>query len=257
MSEGRRAAAHEACRYVRQQLSGLADDEEDPPLVLGLGSGRTVELFIEALGELPGSERRRINGIPTSEATWQAAERAGLAVGVDEGHGSIDLAVDGADEIDPDLSLVKGGGGALFRERIVARSAREFVVIADEAKQVPRLGAFPLPVEISPFCIELTMVGVIDELLNLGYSLKPSRDITIRSIGGAGQRPFQTENGNRIIDMSLGEYRDLNELSAGLTIIPGVIAHGLFLGLADLAFIGAKDGTVRRVDAPGRAQVVH
>ncbi len=251
MHEGRRAAANAACGHVRRRLADYGDDPGEPPLLIGLGSGRTAELFVEALGELPDEERDRLRYIPTSESTWQAAECAGLTFNDDETSILIDIAVDGADEIDPDLALIKGGGGALFREKVVASYADEFVVIGDESKLVPQLGAFPLPIEVSPFSFVQVVPAIVDTLQELGYRLDRSRDVALRSIADAGQRPFLTENGNYIIDVRLRELVDLRRLDTMLTIIPGVIGHGLFRRLADFALVGSEDGSVRRVDPRG------
>ena len=249
MDAGRTAAALEALRYTAKIIGESADTGEDPPFVLGLGSGRTAELFIGGLADLPKHARDMLVCIPTSESTWRAAERAGLAVGDESEASSIDLAVDGADEIGPGLSLVKGGGGALFRERIVAEYALEFIVIADEGKLVPHHGGFPLPIEISPFCIRHTITEIALMINELGYPIDPVRDISLRSIGGTGRRIFTTENGNFIVDVSLGKASKLEDLDNSLSVIAGVVGHGLFLNLADFALIGSADGLVRRINA--------
>ena len=249
MDAGRMAAALEVSRYTAEIIRESADTGDDPPFVLGLGSGRTAELFIGALADLPKHERDMLLCIPTSEATWRAAERAGLEISDESETSSIDLAVDGADEIGPGLTLVKGGGGALFRERIIAEYAMEFIVIADEGKLVPHHGGFPLPIEISPFCIRHTITQIVIMINELGYPIDPVRDISLRSVGGAGQRIFTTENGNFIVDVTLGKISKLEDLDDSLSVIAGVVGHGLFLDLADFALIGSADGGVRRINA--------
>ena len=250
MHEGRLAAASEASRYVATRIEEYVDLGDEPPFVLGLGSGRTAELFVAALGELRKEYQNLLVCIPTSERTWQAVERAGLGVS-DEGESHlIDLAVDGADEIGPGLTLVKGGGGALFRERIVAEYAGEFVVIADEGKLVSRHGAFPLPIEVSPFCLTSTVAEVVLSVRELGYDLDPVKAISLRSIGGVGRRLFTTENGNHIIDVTFGRIANLEDLDVTLSVIAGVVGHGLFLDVANFALIGSADGGVRRIGAP-------
>ncbi len=249
MDTGKMAAALEASRYTAEIIRESADTGDDPPFVLGLGSGRTAELFISTLADLPKHEREMLLCIPTSEATWRAAERAGLEVCEESESSSIDLAVDGADEIGPGLTLVKGGGGALFRERIVAEYALEFIVIADEGKLVPYHGAFPLPIEISPFCIRHTITEIVLTINELGYPIDPVRDVSLRSVEGAGRRIFTTENGNFIVDVSLGKASTLEYLDNSLSVIAGVVGHGLFLDLADFALIGSADGGVRRINA--------
>ena len=248
MDAGRRAAALEASRYVSGIMREQVEIGEDPRLVLGLGSGRTAELFIRALGDLPRAEREQLVCIPTSDPTRRAAERVGLSVSGEHEASLIELAVDGADEIGPDLSLVKGGGGAMFRERIVAEYAWEFIVIADEGKLVDQHGEFPLPIEVSPFCFRHSVAEIAMTLVELDYELDPVRDISIRSVGGAGKSMLTTENGNYIIDVSLGEIADLAELDVELSMIPGVVGHGLFLDVADFALIGSADGRVRRIE---------
>ena len=250
MHEGRKAAAVEASRYVAKSIERYVDRVGGPPFVLGLGSGRTAELFVAALGQLDREQRSLLECIPTSEQTWQAMERAGLDVFDGTDSSTIMLAVDGADEIGPELSLVKGGGGALFRERIVAEYAEEFLVIADEGKLVSGHGAFPLPVEISPFCFSSTVTEIAMSLQDLGYDFDPVEAISLRSIGGAGRRLFTTENGNHIIDLSLGEIADPDALDGTLSIISGVVGHGLFLDHVTFALIGSADGAVRRIGVP-------
>ena len=225
-------------------------DDPEGAVLLGLGSGRTAEAFIAALGGLPEGERARLACVPTSEATWAAAEAAGIEVDDEFNHFPIALAVDGADEIGPDLSLVKGGGGALYRERIVAEYAQRFLVIADESKLVRAHGRYPLPVEVSPFCLGHTLAVIVGVLGDLGYALDPASDLSLRTVGGVGRRPVVTENGNHIVDLSLGRVRDPHELDGALSVIAGVVGHGLFLDLAGLALIGSADGRVRQIEAP-------
>jgi ribose 5-phosphate isomerase A len=154
----------------------------------------------------------------------------------------LDLAVDGADEIDARLRLIKGGGGALLREKIVANAARRFIVIVDEAKYVETLGAFPLPVEAVAFGLAATVRAIEVALRQLGL------DGSIIERQAAG-KPYVTDNGNRILDLQLGRIPDPERLAAGLQSIPGVVEHGLFIGMASAAIIAGQGGLKRLLGA--------
>ncbi len=210
-------------------------------MTLGIGTGSTARYFIDALREkIAGGWRLR--GVPTSEETRALAEAAGVEIIIPDETTDIDLAVDGADEADPALNLIKGGGGALLREKIVARAARKFIVIADKSKRVVRLGAFPLPVEIEPFGWALTVRAIRDALRQSGIE---NADIALRAHDGA---PFRSDGGHMIVDCACGAVGDPPALEARLARIPGVIESGLFCGMTDLAIFG--DGETTSVVSP-------
>ncbi len=215
--------------YKREAaLAALAEVADG--MVLGLGTGSTVRYAILALGEGIRSGRYRgLVGVATSRATARLAESAGIPL-VELGPEGVDLAIDGADEVGPGLALTKGGGGALLGEKIVEHAARRFVVVADHTKAVARLGErFPLPVEIVPFGYRRTL----RELAALGGEAR------LRMQGDA---PFQSDHGHFIVDLALGPIPDPEALAARLASIPGVVEHGLFLGMADAAYIAGPDG---------------
>ncbi len=226
---GKRRAAEEAVKLVERGMT------------LGLGTGSTAALFVDLLAKKV-ADGWALKGIPTSEDTRRRAERAGIEIVVPDETTVIDLAVDGADEADPKLNLIKGGGGALLREKIVAGAARRFVVIADKSKRVAALGAFPLPVEIEPFGWALTVRRVRETLAGLGYE---NAGIALRADEG---EPFQSDGGNLIIDCALGRIDDPARLAAALKPIPGVIETGLFCAMTEMAIFGDEDGV--SVDRP-------
>jgi ribose 5-phosphate isomerase A len=196
-----------------------------PGTIVGLGTGSTARYFIDALAEKVRNGLK-IQAVVTSEESRAQAEAAGIPI-TEKVDGSLDLAVDGADEIDPAVNCVKGRGGALLREKIVAHASRRFVLIADETKLVGRLGRGPIPVEVLPFLWEAT-----------------SR--SIESLGGrpelrlAPGGPFKTDNGNLVLDTGFGAVD--SALGVALHAIPGVIEHGLFFGIARAAIVGCATG---------------
>lgn len=197
--------------------------------ILGLGTGSTVHHFLTALGQRV-QQGLRVRGVPTSQATAVYARQLGIPLLSNEEPWDIDVAVDGADQVDPRLNLIKGGGGALLREKIVAKAAQQFIVIVDQAKQVARLGLpFPLPVEIVPFGWRTTQ----RHLENLGW-LSPLRQ-------KAGQ-PLLTDNGNYIIDLHIPEIANPSALELSLNQIPGVVECGLFVMMTSLVITGTDDG---------------
>ncbi|ORE96316.1 ribose-5-phosphate isomerase A [Stappia sp. 22II-S9-Z10] len=222
---------------AKRRVAEAAADLVEPGMRLGLGSGSTATFFVEALG-------RRVAGgltLPpcacTSRATEEAARRAGIAI-VDmmgpDAPATLDLAVDGADEADPALRLIKGGGASLLREKIVEALAARFVVIIDESKVVDTLGAFPLPVEITPFGWAST-AHLIRQRLGVEPNLRQVRGETLK-----------TDNGNFIVDCAFGRIADAEAVAAALGAIPGVVEHGLFIGMASEALV--SDGkNVRRL----------
>jgi ribose 5-phosphate isomerase A len=207
---------------------------------LGLGTGSTARHFVELLGDRVRAGLEVV-GIPTSEATAADARRAGIPLTTLDDTPRLDLTVDGADEIGPGLGLIKGGGGALLREKIVAAASAHMIVIADESKLVPALGVFPLPIEVVPFGMAATemAIGHVLEWLSLPSSLR------LRM--GADGHAFVTDGGHRIIDAALGRIPDPEALAAALTAIPGVVEHGLFLGLAGTAIVAGASG-IRVID---------
>ncbi|MGD9766249.1 MAG: ribose-5-phosphate isomerase RpiA [Pseudolabrys sp.] len=207
---------------------------------LGLGTGSTARPFVELLGE---RVRAGLNvvGVPTSEATREIALRVGVPLTTLDETPELDLTVDGADEIGPDLALIKGGGGALLREKIVAAASRRMVVIADQTKWVETLGRFPLPIEVNPFGLAATQQAIARVIADCGLA----GPMTVRS--GAGGHPFVTDGGHWIVDAALGRIPDPKMLADRLLVVPGVVEHGLFVGLASMAIL-AGPGGVRTVE---------
>ncbi|WP_264737857.1 ribose 5-phosphate isomerase A [Cytobacillus firmus] len=188
-------------------------------MVLGLGTGSTVSYTIAKLGRLV-QQGFSIKGVPSSVKTEKLALEAGIPLAPLDQIEQIDLAIDGADEVDLNFNLIKGGGGALLREKIIAKAAKSFIVVADSRKIVKKLGTFPLPVEVVPFGLRMTIKGIQD----LGLSPE------IRQIKGA---LYKTDNGNNIVDCKLPEKINLEHLEQNLNSIPGVVDNGLFIGMAD------------------------
>lgn len=219
----------------KREAAARAIDFVRPGMRLGLGTGSTARHFVELLGERIKAGLDVV-GVPTSEATEADARRAGVPLTTLEDTPRLDLTVDGADEIGPHLALIKGGGGALLREKIVASASAHMVVIADESKLVPMLGAFPLPIEVVPFGLAATERAIAHALewLSLPIRLKLRMD----DRGHA----FVTDGGHRIIDAALGRIADPDKLAQALTAIPGVVEHGLFLGLAGTAIVAGESG---------------
>ena len=219
VAEARRAAAARAAELV------------EPDMLVGLGTGDTAAHAVRALGAKVRAGLK-ITGVATSRATAELAQSLGIRLVEPDDVEALDLTIDGADEIDPELRLVKGAGGALVRERLVARASRRLVIVADEAKLVPRLGAkHRLPVEVLPFGSRWT----IARLAALGLDPKPR----------AGAR---SDGGGVLVDCAIGAKADLAALAATLKGLPGVVDHGLFLDEAAEAFVGfpGPDGHVER-----------
>ncbi len=226
----KRAAAARALDFVR------------PGMRLGLGSGSTARHFVDLLGERVRAGLAVI-GVPTSEATRIQAEELGIPLTTLDETPELDLTVDGADEIAPDLSLIKGGGGALLREKIVAAASAAMIVIADDSKWVSLLGRFPLPIEAVPFGLTATRRAVEAAASAAGCAgpvvLRRTQD------GHA----FVTDGGHFILDAALERIAGPALLARRLAEIPGVVEHGLFIGLAQTAIIAGPDG-VRTVERP-------
>ena len=223
--QAKRRAAEAAAAHVR---SGG---------VIGLGSGSTASYLIRIIGtRLESGELTDILGVPTSYQASAEAAQAGIPLTTLDEHPEPDLAIDGADQIDEGLEAIKGGGGALLREKIVASAAREYIIIADEGKLIRTLGdGCPLPVEVLPFSIG-TVLRKIEAL---------GADAVIRS-GNGKLGPVVTDNGNFIIDADFGPLSDPRKTDAELKAIPGVLETGLFLGYADTAYIGTSE-SVRKL----------
>ena len=206
----------------------------EPDMKLGLGSGSTAACFVELLGARV-KQGLRVLCVPSSEATRRQAEALGIPLTTLDVTPFLDMTIDGADEIDPQLRLIKGGGGAHLREKIVAMATERLVIIADHSKRVQRLGRFPLPLEVIEFGARSTQ-SIIEALAS---DAGCQGTITRRLKDGA---PFRTDNGNFILDCAFGEIEDPEALAAALEMIPGVVEHGLFLGVCDTAFIAGPDG---------------
>ncbi|MEK1852467.1 MAG: ribose-5-phosphate isomerase RpiA [Phyllobacterium sp.] len=215
-------AAAEALTYVRDGMR------------LGIGTGSTAEEFVRLLAAKVASGLSII-GVPTSERTAALCRELGVKLTTLEQTPALDLTIDGADEVGPELALIKGGGGALLREKIVAAASSEMIVIADESKLVETLGAFPLPIEVNRFGLEATKLAI--ELA--ASRLHLSGPVTLRMTGAA---PFVTDGGHLILDASFGRIPDTRALSSALHAIPGVVEHGLFLDLARVAILAGADG---------------
>lgn len=211
---------------------------------VGLGTGSTAAWMVRCLGERVRSEGLTLQAVATSERTADLARAEGIAVVTLAEAGWLDLTIDGADEFDPELNLIKGGGGALLREKIVAAASDRMIVITDAAKDVQKLGAFPLPVEVTPFGWQASRT-LIRTLLD-GMDVQ-AREITLRMAGDAA---FVTDEGNRILDLHLGAIGDARQLALALNQVPGVVENGLFIDICDVVIIGHSDG---RVDLRDRA----
>ena len=217
----KREAAERAVTYVQ---SGM---------VVGLGTGSTAVFAVRRIGALlAAGQLQRIVGIPTAEVTAREAERCGVPLGSLDDYPSVDITIDGADEIDPRLNLIKGLGGALLREKIVAAASRRLIIVADESKRVDRLGTrAPVPVEVIPFARR----PVADYLAALGGR------VVERQRDG---RPFITDEGNIILDCHFAGLADPRAMAALIRAQPGVVEHGLFLGMATAAIVAGEQGVV-------------
>ena len=214
----KKAAALRAVEFVRNGM------------VVGLGTGSTAKHLVLALGERVRAGMN-LRGVPTSQETATLAREAGIPLLDSENRWEIDVAIDGADQVDPDLNLIKGGGGALLKEKIVAASAKQFIVMVDHTKQVPVLGgSFPLPIEVIPFGWGSTARAI--------ESLTNSR-VILRECNGI---PFKTEAENLIVDVHIDRISQPGELETALNLIPGVVETGLFVGRTSILLVGTPQG---------------
>jgi ribose 5-phosphate isomerase A len=228
-------AAASDVEKLKRDASRRALDFVRPGMRIGLGTGSTAAQFIKLLGEKVRAGLD-VTGVPTSEATRAQAERLGIRLASLDEVPELDLAVDGTDEIDPALNLIKGGGGALLREKIVAAASREMIVIADDSKLVARLGRYPLPIELVAFGLAATTRAIAAALREAGCN--GALNLRRQSDGLL----FVTDEGHLILDASLGAIPDAELLARLLAGIPGVVEHGLFIGLARRAILAGHQG---------------
>ncbi|WP_149737186.1 ribose-5-phosphate isomerase RpiA [Rhizobium sp. RU20A] len=221
-------------RQMKIKAAEAALSHVEDGMRLGIGTGSTAEEFVRLLAEKVAGGMR-IEGVPTSERTARLCLELGISLKSLDELPELDLTIDGADEVDGKLRLIKGGGGALLREKIVAAASARMIVIADETKVVDTLGAFKLPIEVNAFGLVATRKAVEKTAARLGLS----GEIVVRE-GGDG--PFMTDGGHLILDASFGRIPDPEALASALNFIPGVVEHGLFIGIASLAIIAGPDG---------------
>ncbi|MBP1857073.1 ribose-5-phosphate isomerase RpiA [Rhizobium herbae] len=221
-------------REMKIKAAAAALDYVEDGMRLGIGTGSTAEEFVRLLAEKVASGFR-IEGVPTSERTARLCLELGVPLKSLEELPELDLTIDGADEVDPKLRLIKGGGGALLREKIVACASQRMIVIADETKVVETLGAFKLPIEVNAFGLGATRIAIEKLAARLGLS----GEIVVRA---SGDGPFMTDGGHLILDASFGRIPDADALARELNAIPGVVEHGLFIGIASLAIIAGPTG---------------
>lgn len=219
----KRRAAARALEYVEDGMR------------LGLGTGSTARHFVDLLAEKV-HQGLNIVGVPTSEQTLQQAVSLGVPIATLDEVTELDLCIDGADEVGPGLALIKGGGGALLREKIVARAAREMVVIADASKKVGMLGRFPLPIEVVDFGVASIQRHLVEAIDAAGCA----GTLTLRR--DADGHAFVTDQGHVILDAHLGRIPDPERLARAVADVPGVVEHGLFLGLAGRAVLAGAEG---------------
>jgi len=222
-----------------------AVDFVETGMKVGLGTGSTAAWMVRCLGERVREEGLKVVGVPTSSRTADLARQVGIkVVSLDEAKW-LDLTIDGADEFDPNLALIKGGGAALLQEKIVATASDQMIVIADAAKEVAALGTYPLPVEIIPFGWQTTKALIEEVLVSMDVM---GRDVTVRMNGAA---PLVTDEANYLVDLHLKRIGNPRQLALVLNQIPGVVENGLFIDICDIVIIGHGDGrvTVRDINA--------
>ena len=223
--EAKRKVALEAVKHVQDDF------------IVGLGSGSTAACVIQEIGEKIRHGGPRILGVPTSHQAMMLAVRCGVPLTTLNEHPQLDLAIDGADQVDRELNLIKGMGGALAREKIVASAAKQLVIVADETKLVEKLGTnHPVPVEVLPFALPTVLV----KMRELG-----GKPVLREGKGKVG--PVVTDNGNFVVDVDFGPIGRLEELDLQLKSIPGVVETGLFVGMADVVYLGKPNGVEKLV----------
>jgi ribose 5-phosphate isomerase A len=229
-------------QLYKRQAAAQALHFVEPGMVLGLGSGSTAIAFVGLLAERLKTETLNLTCIATSEGTRQFAEQCGIRIADFNTIPNLDLTVDGADEIDHQLNLVKGGGGALLREKIVAMASDRVCIIADSSKYVPQLGAFPLPVEI----VDFGLAATIEMIKTAADDAGCEGEIKLRK-ASSGEL-YRTDGGHLIADCAFGAIPDVETLADLLDVVPGVVEHGLFLCIADDVFLAGADG-VKHIQA--------
>jgi ribose 5-phosphate isomerase A len=227
-------ATNDEQNRLKEQAAERALKLVEPGMAVGLGSGSTATLWIKLLGDKVRNEGLKIRAIASSDDSEKLGRSYGIPFTTFEETPSLDLTIDGADEIAPGLALIKGGGGKLLREKIVASASKRFVIVADASKQVERLGKFPLPVEV----IQMAEPLVTRELKAMGFTPK------IRTNKDGSN--YITDEGNLILDCSGLLIDDPKAMAAKLDSIVGIVEHGLFLGMANLAIIAEEQGVVER-----------
>ena len=219
---------------LKRQAALAALEHVESGMKLGIGTGSTAVHLVRGLGERVRAGLD-IVGVPTSERTAKLAREEGIPLTTLDETPHLDLTIDGADEVDGRLRLIKGGGGALLREKIVASASQRMIVIADESKVVETLGAFKLPIEVNPFGLAATRIAIEKTAARLGLS----GALTLRA---SGDGTFMTDGGHYILDASFGRIPDADALASNLNDIPGVVEHGLFINMASLAIIAGPAG---------------
>ncbi|WP_068316626.1 ribose-5-phosphate isomerase RpiA [Polycladidibacter hongkongensis] len=225
---------------LKVKAAAAALEEVQNGAKLGIGTGSTANEMIRLLAKKVEAGFEVI-GVPTSKASEALCRELGVPLTTLEETPQLDLTIDGADELDAQLSLVKGGGGALLREKLVAAASKKMVVIADGSKVVEHLGKFPLPIEVQQFGLNATKVALQDHFAKNGVA----GELVLR---GAADAPFITDNGNYILDAHLDKILNPPALACGLNDIPGVVEHGLFIGLASTAYV-AQEGDILKMEA--------
>lgn len=212
---------------------------------VGLGTGSTAAWMVRCLGEMVREEGLKIRGVPTSTRTAELAREVGIEVVSLDAAKWLDVTIDGADEFDSELNLIKGGGGALLQEKIVATASDQMIVISDASKEVDTLGAFPLPVEVIPFGWQTTQALIEETLVSLDVLGRAA------SLRMNGDSPYVTDEGNHILDLHLKRIGDARQMAMILNQMPGVVENGLFIDICDTVVIGYGDGKaqVRDINA--------
>jgi ribose 5-phosphate isomerase A len=225
---------------LKRAVAAKALDYVTDGMKLGLGSGSTAEIFVELLA---ARGLGKLICVPTSEKTAALARKLGLTLAQLDDAAPLDLTIDGADEADRDLNLIKGGGGMMLREKIVAAASKKMVVIADASKLVPRLGKFPLPVEVVAFGHKSTAAHLAEVVAAQGHA---HVTIALRQRDGT---IFKTDSGNMIYDIAFGAIHDAPKLAAAISAVPGVVEHGLFIGIATTLLVAGL-GEIEVIEKP-------